>query len=166
MYNWIIANYGTPNANWIDSLFDIIANDVYTIFFDQPEHGKDVQESLKINVQESSKIDVPPTMVVETDKGQKQHYIRDFVDTNGHKSVLKLCSSELEFQVLMNLTHIHQVLITLMNLTQLHQVLWRRLFLIKAHQRICKKWYEDEKDEEEDEKDEEEDETDDEEEEL
>ncbi|GJZ74628.1 hypothetical protein Tco_0639093 [Tanacetum coccineum] len=79
MYNWIIANYGTPNANWIDSLFDIIANDVYTIFFDQPEHGKDVQESSKIDVQESSKTDVqdvaktdvqdvPPTMVVETDQ--------------------------------------------------------------------------------------------------
>ncbi|GJY23717.1 hypothetical protein Tco_0397375 [Tanacetum coccineum] len=33
MMDWIIAKYGKPNANWTDSLFDIIADDVYTTFF-------------------------------------------------------------------------------------------------------------------------------------
>ncbi|GJZ97968.1 floury 1-like protein [Tanacetum coccineum] len=55
MMDWIIAKYGKPNANWTDSLFDIIVDDVYTTFFYQPDHAK---ESSKTDVQESSKSDV------------------------------------------------------------------------------------------------------------
>ncbi|GJY72315.1 hypothetical protein Tco_0476018 [Tanacetum coccineum] len=76
MYNWIIAKYGKPNANWIDSLFDIIADDVYTTFFDQPEHAKDVKESSKTDVQDVAKIDVQdvaPTSVVGADQGIKEN---------------------------------------------------------------------------------------------
>ncbi|GJR58061.1 reverse transcriptase domain-containing protein [Tanacetum coccineum] len=74
MYNWTIAKYGKPNANWIDSLFDIIADDVWKTFFDQPEHAKDVKESSKTDVQDVAKIDVQdvaPTAVVGADQGQK-----------------------------------------------------------------------------------------------
>nr|GEU87071.1 hypothetical protein [Tanacetum cinerariifolium] len=79
MMDWIISKYGKPNVYWTDSLFDIIVDDVYTTFFDQPDHAKNVQESLKTDVQESSKLDVQdvaktdvegvsPIAVVKTDQ--------------------------------------------------------------------------------------------------
>ncbi|GJZ98040.1 hypothetical protein Tco_0670493 [Tanacetum coccineum] len=54
MMDWIIAKYGKPNANWTDSLLDIIADNVYTTFF----INKTVPKSSKTDVQESSKSDV------------------------------------------------------------------------------------------------------------
>ncbi|GJY18105.1 hypothetical protein Tco_0389596 [Tanacetum coccineum] len=67
MYNWIIAKYGKPNANWTDSLFDIIADDVYTTFF----ISQSMPNSAKTDVRDVAKIDVrnvAPTAVVKTDQ--------------------------------------------------------------------------------------------------
>ncbi|GJU49708.1 hypothetical protein Tco_1219263 [Tanacetum coccineum] len=66
MYNWIIVKYGKLNVNWTDLQFDIIADDVYTTFFDQPEHAKakiDVEDVVEPDIQ-----DVAPTEVVEADQ--------------------------------------------------------------------------------------------------
>ncbi|GJY29342.1 hypothetical protein Tco_0405109 [Tanacetum coccineum] len=94
MMDWIIAKlesfgselakqYGKPNLNWTDSLFDIIADDVYITFFYQPKHAKDiqdVQESSKTYAQESLKIDVQDvakTVVQDVEKT----YVQDVAHT-------------------------------------------------------------------------------------
>nr|GEW16183.1 hypothetical protein [Tanacetum cinerariifolium] len=58
MYNWIIAKYGTPNANWTNSQFDIVGDDVYTTFFHEAEPAKDVEDVVKPDVQDVAKTNV------------------------------------------------------------------------------------------------------------
>nr|GEV39638.1 hypothetical protein [Tanacetum cinerariifolium] len=50
--------------DWIDSLFDIVADDVYTTFFYQPEHAKDIEAVVKQEDQH-----VAATTVVEPNQG-------------------------------------------------------------------------------------------------
>ncbi|GKB03092.1 hypothetical protein Tco_0831181 [Tanacetum coccineum] len=72
IYNWIIAKYGKPNASWTDSQFDIVANDVYTTFFDQPEPAKDVEDVVKPYVHDVAKTDVKADQEVKQKKPRKE----------------------------------------------------------------------------------------------
>ncbi|GJR22634.1 hypothetical protein Tco_0971161 [Tanacetum coccineum] len=72
----LAQQYGKPNLNWRNSLFDIIADGVYTTFFDQPEHAKEVQDVAKTVVQDVAKTyvqDVAHTTIVEADQVKGTH---------------------------------------------------------------------------------------------
>ncbi|GJR94687.1 hypothetical protein Tco_0266861 [Tanacetum coccineum] len=143
MYNWIIAKYGTPNENWIDSQFESVADDVYTTFFEKSDPPKDVEDVVKPEVgyvakttnleadQEDAARHIAATDIVDPDTGSYLSSFDEFDSSDESSSLEKSVSGYLKKSVSQ-----------------------------KGPSKDLIKWYDDEKDGDEEEKDEEDDEID------
>ncbi|GKC86744.1 hypothetical protein Tco_1147393, partial [Tanacetum coccineum] len=90
----IIAKYGTPNENWINSQFESVADDVYTIFFERSDPPKDVEDVVKPEVRY-----VVKTTNLEVDQGSYLSSSDEFDSSDESSSLEKSVSGSLNKSV-------------------------------------------------------------------